>query len=60
MVRPTVALASWLSLAAMRPRLFALTVLVGMAGRRWRVEECFQRPKGLAQLDEHQGREDTS
>ncbi|WP_269769208.1 hypothetical protein [Nocardiopsis gilva] len=44
----------------MRPRLFALTVLVGMAGRRWRVEECFQRPKGLAQLDEHQGREDTS
>src|SRR3954462_2327758 len=31
-----------------------LIELVAVAGRRWTVEECFQRGKGLAGLDEHQ------
>ncbi len=33
-----------------------LHVLVGVAGRRWSVEESFQTGKGLAGLDEHQHR----
>ncbi|GEC03527.1 hypothetical protein SSP24_11820 [Streptomyces spinoverrucosus] len=33
-----------------------LTVLVRVAGSRWRVEEFFQSGKGLAALDEHQVR----
>lgn len=33
-----------------------LTVLVRVAGSRWRVEEFFQSGKGLAVLDEHQVR----
>jgi SRSO17 transposase len=33
-----------------------LTQLVAVAGRRWTVEESFQRGKGLAGLDEHQVR----
>ena len=33
-----------------------LTVLVSVAGSRWRVEEFFQSGKGLAALDEHQVR----
>ena len=33
-----------------------LIQLVTVAGRRWTVEECFQRGKGLAGLDEHQVR----
>lgn len=33
-----------------------LTTLVKVAGSRWRVEETFQREKGLAGLDEHQVR----
>lgn len=38
------------------PRLVPLTVLVRVAGSRWRVEETFQSGKGLAGLDEHQVR----
>ena len=37
-----------------------LTVLVQVAGSRWRVEEFFQSGKGLAALDEHQVRRYTS
>jgi SRSO17 transposase len=37
-----------------------LAVLVGVAGRRWTVEETFQSSKGLAGLDEHQVRRWTS
>lgn len=33
-----------------------LTILVRVAGSRWRVEEFFQSGKGLAALDEHQVR----
>jgi SRSO17 transposase len=33
-----------------------LHVLVGVAGRRWSIEESFQAGKGLAGLDEHQHR----
>src|SRR3954447_20265464 len=33
-----------------------LIQLVAVAGRRWTVEESFQRGKGLARLDEHQVR----
>ncbi|MFE7113585.1 IS701 family transposase [Streptomyces sp. NPDC057575] len=38
------------------PQLVPLTVLVRVAGSRWRVEETFQSGKGLAGLDEHQVR----
>ncbi|UOB15627.1 IS701 family transposase [Streptomyces sp. HP-A2021] len=37
-----------------------LTMLVRVAGSRWRVEETFQAGKGLAGLDEHQVRRFTS
>jgi SRSO17 transposase len=33
-----------------------LAVLVGVAGRRWRIEERFQTGKGLVGLDQHQVR----
>ncbi|SCF82543.1 SRSO17 transposase [Streptomyces sp. MnatMP-M17] len=36
------------------PESVPLTVLVRVAGSRWRVEETFQSGKGLAGLDEHQ------
>jgi SRSO17 transposase len=38
------------------PRPVPLAVLVGVAGRRWTVEERFQTGKGLTGLDEHQVR----
>jgi SRSO17 transposase len=37
-----------------------LCTLVGVAGRRWTIEECFQTAKGQAGLDEHQVRTWTS
>ncbi|MEV6739479.1 IS701 family transposase [Streptomyces sp. NPDC051104] len=42
------------------PEPVPLTVLVRVAGSRWRVEETFQSGKGLAGLDEHQLRRYTS
>jgi hypothetical protein len=36
------------------PTLVRLGELVGVAGRRWTIEESFQAAKGLAGLDEHQ------
>ncbi|HUZ51258.1 MAG TPA: IS701 family transposase [Streptosporangiaceae bacterium] len=42
------------------PASVPLTVLVQVAGSRWRVEEFFQSGKGLAALDEHQVRRYTS
>ena len=36
------------------PRPVPLSVLVHVAGTRWRIEETFQAGKGLAGLDEHQ------
>jgi SRSO17 transposase len=42
------------------PASVPLTVLVRVAGSRWRVEELFQSGKGLAALDEHQVRRCTS
>ncbi|MDQ0946597.1 hypothetical protein QFZ24_000520 [Streptomyces phaeochromogenes] len=42
------------------PASVPLTVLVRVAGSRWRVEEFFQSGKGLAALDEHQVRRYTS
>ncbi|WP_326763193.1 IS701 family transposase [Streptomyces phaeochromogenes] len=42
------------------PASVPLTVLVTLAGSRWRVEEFFQSGKGLAALDEHQVRRYTS
>jgi len=42
------------------PRPVPLAVLVGVAGRRWTVEETSQSGKGLAGLDEHQVRRWTS
>lgn len=38
------------------PRPVPLSVLVRVAGTRWRIEETFQAGKGLAGLDEHQAR----
>jgi SRSO17 transposase len=38
------------------PRPVSLAVLVGVAGRRWTVEERFQTGKGLVGLDQHQVR----
>ncbi|HZA17782.1 MAG TPA: IS701 family transposase [Pseudonocardiaceae bacterium] len=38
------------------PTLVRLGELVGVAGRRWTIEESFQASKGLAGLDEHQVR----
>jgi SRSO17 transposase len=38
------------------PRPTPLAALVGVAGRRWTVEEAFQAGKGLAGLDSHQVR----
>jgi SRSO17 transposase len=38
------------------PRPVPLAVLVGVAGRRWTVEERFQTGKGLCGLDQHQVR----
>ncbi|MBZ4322970.1 IS701 family transposase [Streptomyces huiliensis] len=38
------------------PRPVPLSVLVRVAGTRWRIEETFQAGKGLAGLDEHQVR----
>jgi hypothetical protein len=37
-----------------------LSVLVRVAGQRWRIEESFQAAKGLTGLDEHQVRRWTS
>jgi len=45
---------------AYAPRPVPLHVLVGVAGRRWTVEESFQTGKELAGLDEHQVRRWTS
>ena len=45
---------------AWAPRPVGLPALVGVAGRRWTVEESFQTGKGLACLDEHQVRRWTS
>ncbi len=42
------------------PRLVPLRTLVGVAGRRWTIEESFQAAKGQAGLDEHQVRTWTS
>jgi SRSO17 transposase len=42
------------------PQPVPLRKLVGVAGRRWTVEESFQAGKGLAGLDEHQVRNWTS
>jgi SRSO17 transposase len=42
------------------PRRVALAELVGVAGRRWTVEESFQSSKGLTGLDQHQVRTWTS
>ena len=42
------------------PASVPLTVLVQVAGSRWRVEEFLQSGKGLAALDEHQVRRCTS
>lgn len=42
------------------PRPVSLSVLVGVAGRRWTIEESFQAAKGQAGLDEHQVRTWTS
>ena len=42
------------------PASVPLTVLVQVAGSRWRVEEFFQSGKGLAALDEYQVRRYTS
>ena len=38
------------------PRPVPLAVLVGVAGRRWTIEERFQTGKGLTGLDQHQVR----
>ena len=38
------------------PRPVPLAVLVGVAGRRWTIEERFQTGKGLVGLDQHQVR----
>jgi SRSO17 transposase len=38
------------------PRPVPLVVLVGVAGRRWTIEERFQTGKGLCGLDQHQVR----
>jgi SRSO17 transposase len=42
------------------PHLVPLQTLVGVAGRRWTIEESFQTAKGQAGLDEHQVRTWTS
>lgn len=42
------------------PRPVALGVLVGVAGRRWTIEQSFQTAKGQTGLDEHQVRNWTS
>ncbi|OPX06385.1 hypothetical protein B1964_28625 [Gordonia sp. i37] len=42
------------------PQPVTLAVLVGVAGRRWTIEESFQAAKGQAGLDEHQVRTWTS
>jgi SRSO17 transposase len=42
------------------PRPVPLSVLVRVAGQRWRIEESFQAAKGLTGLDEHQVRRWTS
>lgn len=42
------------------PRPVSLSALVGVAGRRWTIEESFQAAKGQAGLDEHQVRTWTS
>lgn len=42
------------------PRPVSLSTLVGVAGRRWTIEESFQAAKGQAGLDEHQVRTWTS
>jgi SRSO17 transposase len=42
------------------PRPVPLRTLVGVAGRRWTIEESFQTAKGQAGLDEHQVRTWTS
>lgn len=42
------------------PRPVSLSVLVGVAGRRWTIEESFQTAKSQAGLDEHQVRTWTS
>jgi hypothetical protein len=42
------------------PEPVPLRTLVRVAGSRWHVEECFQAGKGLAGLDEHQLRRQTS
>jgi SRSO17 transposase len=42
------------------PHPVALRTLVGVAGRRWTIEESFQAAKGQAGLDEHQVRTWTS
>ena len=42
------------------PRRVPLATLVGVAGRRWTVEESFQTAKGQTGLDEHQVRTWTS
>jgi SRSO17 transposase len=42
------------------PRPVPLRILVGVAGRRWTIEESFQTAKGQAGLDEHQVRTWTS
>ncbi len=42
------------------PRPVPLSVLVRVAGQRWRIEESFQAAKGLTGLDQHQVRRWTS
>jgi SRSO17 transposase len=42
------------------PRPVPLSVLVRIAGQRWRIEESFQAAKGLTGLDQHQVRRWTS
>jgi SRSO17 transposase len=38
------------------PRPVTLSVLVRVAGQRWKIEECFQTCKGMTGLDQHQVR----